>query len=229
MRRRYRLVVILLAAATSLIGQPSEQFLHHILFHTEIGYTLLGHKPMTEEIFPCISDHHFVLKYYIPRAKDVEEFAGFVNANKRYRAFLTKTEHDVFLVVLNDREVERVVKENFSTFAKYLGQNCLCKLMRENPFDVCRKYDELLGILFGYGPSNSFLWKHSSVIYREYKQFPAPSRFQPEIEMPRFVGLDFQETQSIVKTYKSDGKEIAEALKAKSTIDYLKAKMQGDH
>jgi hypothetical protein len=213
-------------AVFPLCAMPSEQFLRHILFFTEYGYTLLGHKPMTEEFFPYVTEHLFVLQYYIPPANEVEKFCKFINTCQGYRAFFKKNQHDCLLIVINDNEIERVVKENFDKFLAYLGQDCLCELLRSNPYDICRNNHELLGILFGYGAKNSYIWQHSCIIYRECRSMDQLSRFQPVIEVPRFIGLDLDETKNIASSYESDSKEIIKALSAENTYDYLKAKMQ---
>ena len=150
-----------------------EDFFHDLVTQSLFGYVLFGNKPLSDA--SCInplSDFYFRFRM---EPENLKFYKGIICWRKHYNLFPSKdylfiffedpTKDDYIKIALvNKKAYLKIIQKNLIKFQTVLGPNMTAEKLLvkfvtdqdfwENPFDY-----ETLGILFGYGESNSYLFQ----------------------------------------------------------------------
>lgn len=155
-----------------------EDFFHDLITQSLFGYVLFGNKPLSEA--GCInplSDFYFQFRLDHENLK----FHKGITCWKKYCHLFSSEDYlfnffgdaekdrSITIALINKKEYLKVVKKNLSKFQSVFGPNMtaeklLTKFATEQNFFENHFDCEMLGILFGYGEFNSYLFQRRADI-----------------------------------------------------------------
>src|ERR1700722_19826023 len=148
-------------------------FFQDLIFRSPFGYVLLGNKPISTIRYVNPTSDFYVMFRIEPENLKLRQ--GIESWRKYYKLFPSKDFLFVFfgdplidayieITLVNKKKYLEVVQKNLTKFQKVFGSNITAEKMLDkissgqdfwdNNFDY-----EMLGILFGYGESNSYLFQ----------------------------------------------------------------------
>lgn len=151
-----------------------EKFFRELLFFRELGYTLFGDKPISTEYFDLENPHKPDL-YSISSVGYLtwEKYAPlFPQKNYLFLFYVDQDKEICELTLINKKAFHQIVNENSAKFTAFFGpqitsEKLLNLLIQKRSLwnTPMKDRDDLIGILLGYGKTNSELFQKRSEIW----------------------------------------------------------------
>ncbi len=163
-------------------------FLRITLFYENFAYLLFGNKPLAftscqKSVSSFLWDSDFLDPIFLEERKGLEVFKKMqpLFLSRNIIVDITEDDHDIYMKMINKKNLLRVLRENIEDFKQVLGAETTVEQLfnritgrKEYIYDIVKGHQALYGILLGFGKNNSWLFHKKDTIYKKLNAFTPP-------------------------------------------------------